>query len=80
MLPELNISIQRLRSDSPVTRRRLCTLVLGEVRPAVELALVVDHAGLAGDRRGSAVRQRAANRLVLGLLRWAVHAVELRST
>lgn len=56
------------------------TLVLGEVWPAVELALVVGHAGLTGDRRGPAVRQRASHLLVLGRLHRAVHAVELRST
>ncbi len=56
------------------------TLVLGEVWSTVELALAVGHVGLAGDGRGSAVRQRASHLLVLGLLRRAVHAVELRST
>lgn len=56
------------------------TLVLDEVRPSVELVLVVGHVGLPGDGRGPAVRQGAAHRQVLGLLRRAVHAVELRST
>lgn len=56
------------------------TLVLGEVWSTVELGLVVGHVGLTGDGRGSAVRQRAAHRLVLGRLHRAVHAVELRST
>lgn len=56
------------------------TLVLGEVRSPVELALVVRHVGLTGDGRGSAVRQRASHLRVLGLLHRAVHAVELRST
>lgn len=55
-------------------------MVLGEVRPPVELALVVGGVGLPGDRGGPAVRQRAAHLLVLRLLRRAVHAVELRST
>lgn len=58
----------------------ICTLVLGEVGSTVELALVVWHVGLSGDRRGSAVRQGASYLLVWGLLRRAVHAVELRST
>lgn len=56
------------------------TWVLGEVWSPVELALVVGHVGLTRDRGGSAVRQRAAHLLVLGLLRRAVHAVELRGT
>ena len=54
------------------------TLVLGEVGSSVELALVVWHVGLPGDRRGSAVRQRASHLLARRLLRRAVHAVELR--
>lgn len=56
------------------------TLVLGEVWSTVELALVVGHVGLTCDRRGSAIRQGAPHLGVLGLLRRAVHAVELRST
>lgn len=56
------------------------TLVLDEVRPSVELVLVVGHVGLPRDGRGPAVRQGAAHRWVLGLLHGAVHAVELRST
>lgn len=55
------------------------TLVLGEVRPAVQLALVVRHVGLPGDGGGSAVGQRAPHLLALGLLHGAVHAVELWS-
>lgn len=50
------------------------------MRPTVELALVVGHVGLTGDRRGSAVRQRASHLLGLGRLCRAVHAVELSST
>lgn len=56
------------------------TLILGKVRPPVELALVVGGVGLPGDGGGPAVRQRAAHLLVLRLLHRAVHAVELRST
>lgn len=56
------------------------TLVLGKVRPPVELTLVVGGVGLPSDRGGPAVRQRAAHLLVLRLLHRAVHAVELRST
>lgn len=59
---------------------RAATWVLGEVRSPVELALVVGRVGLTRDGGGSAVRQRAAHLLVLGLLRRAVHAVELRGT
>lgn len=55
-------------------------MVLGEVRPPVELALVVGGVGLPGDGGGPAVRQRAAHLLVLWLLHGAIHAVELRST
>lgn len=56
------------------------TLVGVEVGSAVQLALVVGQVGLASDGGGPAVRQGAPYWWVLGLLRRAVHAVELRRT
>lgn len=55
------------------------TLVLDKVWPTIELALVVGHAGLTGDRRRSTVWQGASHLLALWLLHRAVHAVELRT-